>query len=787
MQATARGLLPENVRWSFDAAPKAKPGAKAKAGAKAGACKRPAASSMGANVGADARVDVDAAPAGPMETFHVDLSSCEDIEGAAYSLGGHAAAVFSLLRPHWIAGDGNCLYRSVAIQTDEGEAAHLDLRRRSVELAERTWFNYAPFFAEQTPESVSLWARRMERAGYWGDEISCRCLADVLRRPLVVWRSENPEQPPSCFVPVDHEGLCVVTPVYVSLDERVRGAEHYTALLPPGRQVQQPADERPKRARRGASLPSDVGVEAGDEGGEQSFAEARGLEGWEAIGIWGKVGLSRAEYSLLLDLVAEQEPVQARDSLQVQVPNMGLSGVTLKLLTNLRMEDRRKETKDTFEKQQRILRLIEGGTRKEGDLQAACPGVGSRFIAAALGHEHQQPELDWHEEFGRRFSVMDNVATNRDWSEPKVPGDDVASRAHDWARTPSWRFCSECGHRELQGHVAWVWRRNPATSVHKRCVHGCDLDPLLLAEQREEPEHSGRLKAYVTPEEFHWRDWILHIEPSAPPNARLCDVVSQEDILALALMQFRVDYVTKSGGASIRSKQKRSVIRAQWSSQLPSTAISSDAGRRAYEWLMQNNTTYAFLAGKHREVLENWDEEHSHLWIATAKLLLQSPGIEVAAFPWLYPVEGYGDTDLSDRLKPLKQIAASSTPSLKTSWLRKVCSRSVDYEANYLLGCFLYDVSLARTLSTVVNLAEQKKVAPEALAMDMPAFEMYWHKQNRQLEDICRQMGGRLPELFFTHLGGCFFWRFFSPRWVPFFFWLGLLSGNPKKADVGCL
>jgi hypothetical protein len=54
---------------------------------------------------------------------------------------------------------------------------------------------------------------------------------------------------------------------------------------------------------------------------------------------------------------------------------------------------------------------------------------------------------------------------------------------------------------------------------------------------------------------------------------------------------------------------------------------------------------------------------------------------------------------LADRLKALNQIVASSTPSLKTGWLRKVCSRCLDYVEDYELQCFLYDVSLARTVS----------------------------------------------------------------------------------------
>ena len=126
------------------------------------------------------------------------------------------------------------------------------------------------------------------------------------------------------------------------------------------------------------------------------------------------------------------------------------------------------------------------------------------------------------------------------------------------------------------------------------------------------------------------------------------------------------------------------------------------------------------------------------------------PGLEVAARPWLYPYAGFGDTDIALRLKPLGRIAPASTPSLKTGSYRKVLSRCRDYAADYFLQAFFYDIAMARTISSVVNMAESKKMAPETLASEMAAFEMYWHREGQKLEDICRQMKGRLPELFFT-------------------------------------
>ena len=87
---------------------------------------------------------------------------------------------------------------------------------------------------------------------------------------------------------------------------------------------------------------------------------------------------------------------------------------------------------------------------------------------------------------------------------------------------------------------------------------------------------------------------------------------------------------------------------------------------------------------------------------------------------------------------------------MKTSSYRKVLSRCRDYASDFSPQAFLYNVSMARTISSVVNIAESKKMAPETLASEMAAFEMYWHRVGQKLEDICRQMNGRLPELFFT-------------------------------------
>ena len=292
--------------------------------------------------------------------------------------------------------------------------------------------------------------------------------------------------------------------------------------------------------------------------------------------------------------------------------------------------------------------------------------------------------------------------------------------------------------------------KKPVTCVQRTCPHGCDKHPLELQQRQHQPHQSRRLKAYVTPQASHWNAWVAHIAPEAPAGTPLHQVLTKEERRALAPLAFKIEYKNRRGGnAEITSKQKKTLTRARWNAEPVEQTLPSPAAQRALQWLMDNNSTYRFYVNKHKMLLQEGRIAPGNLWILTAELLLNMPGAEVAACPWLYPHASFGDTDLAFRLKQLNQIAQASTPSLKVSWGRKITCRSVDYAEDYALHCYLYDVSLARTLSSVVNMAEQKKMAPETFTTDMPAFEMYWYRQTQMLEDIVRQTG-RLPELFFT-------------------------------------
>ena len=679
------------------------------------------------------------APAAPDRTWQVNFTDVPNLEEAEAVLEAHAAAVAPLLQKHWIPGDGNCLYRSAALQTPHGQDNHLQLRQQSVAKTLEEWYLYSDFFAGDDCEAeVASWARRMSQDRFWGDGIACRSLTCFLNRPVIIWRPAAPHQKPSCFVPPDFATQGWTKPIYLELNEEVAGSEHYSALVPKPPPVPVPAAS-PKTNR--SDKPSKT----------TTPAEKRGLHGLEALGVWGTLGLTRDEYKMLLELLEERTPSEATNRLQTAISDLHLTGISETLLKNLKQAQRRKAAKNKFEKQLRVIQLVqEGKANTRAALQTEVPGLGVVFLSAVLAQHQSTAEHLWKQEFLNTFSVTNRATHGGEWDQDSPAGTSWTAKAQEWMKVASWLFCPDCGRRELTTHVAWQWRKNPQSCVKRSCPHECDLHPLELQKPTEQPLKSSNLKAYVTPQANQWHQWIQHIAPGADEQALLHQVLSREESHALALVDFHVDFTTRRGGqAPVTSKQKRSIVRASWKATPPEAQLRSEAGQRAFDWLVANNPTYEAMVKKHAEVLRQRTDEHGPLWIPTAELLLRLPGLEVAARPWLYPYAACGDTDVASRLKQIGRIAASSTPSLKTSAQRKLLSRCTDFASDYGLQCFLYDVSLARAISTVVNLADQKKMAPETFASDMAAFEMYWHREGQKLEDVCRQ-AKRLPELFFT-------------------------------------
>ena len=56
---------------------------------------------------------------------------------------------------------------------------------------------------------------------------------------------------------------------------------------------------------------------------------------------------------------------------------------------------------------------------------------------------------------------------------------------------------------------------------------------------------------------------------------------------------------------------------------------------------------------------------------------------------------------------------------------------------------------MARQISAVVQIADDRKMAPEEVASNQQNFDSYWRIEQAKLEDMCRQYG-RKPNFFAT-------------------------------------
>eukprot|EP00973_Karenia_brevis_P094323 12421908-Karenia_brevis.AAC.1 len=77
---------------------------------------------------------------------------------------------------------------------------------------------------------MQRWLRGM-KGRKWGDNVAVQALADELLRPIIVWRMASPEQLPTCCPCQGMSPDSPVQPIYLMLDERRRGSEHYNARI----------------------------------------------------------------------------------------------------------------------------------------------------------------------------------------------------------------------------------------------------------------------------------------------------------------------------------------------------------------------------------------------------------------------------------------------------------------------------------------------------------------------------------------------------------------------------
>ena len=162
--------------------------------------------------------------------------------------------------------------------------------------------------------------------------------------------------------------------------------------------------------------------------------------------------------------------------------------------------------------------------------------------------------------------------------------------------------------------------------------------------------------------------------------------------------------------------------------------------------------TYRHFYELHRSILKNYKAgNRPELYEKTSVLLVDKSmqGLEVAAWPILYPWARYGDTDIRARLVDGGSGTKLQHYSGKQSFIRKLLSRCKAYEQVPALLFYLHDVFFARMLLSTMTVAEQHGVTPDITADSSIQSESYWRHEQDITADIVRQM---FQSVSYTHL-----------------------------------
>ena len=117
-------------------------------------------------------------------------------------------------------GDGNCQFRSCALNLFGSERFHMLVRREAVAQMQRQREVYAQFF--ESPQLLDRYLRDMNRKGTWGDELSLRAIADafccsihlITSTPSSWYLRYDPERGGEKVQPKRHLFLTYISPIH---------------------------------------------------------------------------------------------------------------------------------------------------------------------------------------------------------------------------------------------------------------------------------------------------------------------------------------------------------------------------------------------------------------------------------------------------------------------------------------------------------------------------------------------------------------------------------------------
>ena len=196
------------------------------------------------------------------------------------------------------------------------------------------------------------------------------------------------------------------------------------------------------------------------------------------------------------------------------------------------------------------------------------------------------------------------------------------------------------------------------------------------------PEAYATMACYAQPQKQDWPvydgDQGVYVEWStATSHLESMLELDGDTCRALACISIFHGPPVKERGKSRRGptfNYKKTVIsRGLWYDTLAEKRCTTAKARAARLWLYENNMTYREYYNLHRSILNNYKSgARKELYEPTHSLLLKLPGIEVAAWPILYPWSRYGDTDVRARPAQGGSGTEGQCYSGKQSFVRKL-------------------------------------------------------------------------------------------------------------------
>ena len=222
----------------------------------------------------------------------------------------------SPMPPHKVLmrGDGNCLFRALSFATHGTQQRFHYYRTMAVMRVRNNPGDFEEFL--DGDETLNAWADRLSRDMVFGDHLCLKALAEVVSRPIVVWRQRllNTDLPQSAkvtvFVP---DGYTNEEPIHVLLEETALAPQgawcgfadyegHYNVLQ---------AAPAPARAPAASASPGARGAATGEDG--LGFSSAAGLPGAEPGRlVVGEVAAATPALVVAVELAVGTGPAQRR-------------------------------------------------------------------------------------------------------------------------------------------------------------------------------------------------------------------------------------------------------------------------------------------------------------------------------------------------------------------------------------------------------------------------------------------------------------------------------------------